>query len=370
MSNDSLKQKIGRFLGLMPLEYAPKNTEKSPKSEFLRVFKDVSTALVMALIVIQFVIQAFKIPSGSMEDSLLVGDFLLGLKYIYGSPIPFTYDKLPGLREPERNDVVIFKFPGDPNYPNNDEKRYIKLINTFVFGVLYWDKEGKSITVHRPKDFIKRCVAKGGDTVEVRDKVLMVNHQEVPEAPMGKHIDSRVMPNAFDPRDTFGPYIVPKKGEVLTLSDARSIREFFWARSLIYQENPTTPMHSVIKLYVNDSLYSEIPYKGALYVKYTNWDWHEMEKQLSLFQQKMPDASVRVAKELYLDGKRITEYTLRYNAFFMMGDNRDNSLDGRYWGFVSKKFVNAKALIIYFSWDSFEPVLSAIRFSRIGKLIF
>jgi len=125
-----------------------------------------------------------------------------------------------------------------------------------------------------------------------------------------------------------------------------------------------------LKVYVGDSLYNVFAQKGALYVKYSSWDWHAMEYRLRGLAAEHPGASLRMERHLYLDGKEITEYKLKYNCFFMMGDNRDNSLDSRYWGYVSRKFVNAKAFIIYFSWDSFEPILTAIRFSRIGKLIF
>jgi signal peptidase I len=83
-------KRLARALGILPIEYARKDGPVTVTGEVSRVSKDIVVALGMALIVIQFVIQAFKIPSGSMENSLLIGDFLLGLKYIYGSPVPFT----------------------------------------------------------------------------------------------------------------------------------------------------------------------------------------------------------------------------------------------------------------------------------------
>ncbi|HLP43542.1 MAG TPA: S26 family signal peptidase, partial [Fibrobacteria bacterium] len=99
--------------------------------------KEIMVPIALALIVIQFVIQAFKIPSASMEDSLLIGDFLLGLKFVYGSPIPFTENKLPGLADPKPGDVLIFKYPGDPLYPEGNRGRYRFLANLFLFGNLY-----------------------------------------------------------------------------------------------------------------------------------------------------------------------------------------------------------------------------------------
>jgi signal peptidase I len=362
-------RRIGRFLGVLPIEYKAKEGPVTVGGEVTRVSKDLIVAFAAALFFIQFVIQAFKIPTGSMEDSLLVGDFLLGLKYVYGAPIPFSYHKLPGMREPRKNDVVIFKFPGDPNYPNNIKERYVKLINTFVFGILFWDKEDHKIVVHSPKDFIKRCIAVSGDTVVYREKVLYVNGQEVRLAPKGKHDDQRMLPPDLEPRDTFGPYVVPRKGQTFVF-DSLSLREFYWVRSLVYQENPTSRLETVLSFYVNDSLYTRIRQTGALYIKYTDWDWHALDRQIRTFRENVQKKQLRVKWEVTLDGRPITGYTLRKNAFFMMGDNRDNSLDSRYWGFVSEKFVKAKALIIYFSWDGLEPVTSAIRFSRIGKLIF
>lgn len=362
--------RLGRFLGVLPAEYRKKELPATARGEAVRVSKDVFTALFMALIFIQFVIQAFKIPTGSMENSLLVGDFLLGLKYVYGSPVPFSYKKLPGLREPRKNDVVIFKFPGDPNYPDNDAEHHIKLFNTIVFGIVFWDKETHWFTIHRPKDFIKRCVAVSGDTVEVRGKDLFINNSPVELPPRGLHGDPRVFPYEIDPRDFFGPYVLPRKGDTFNFK-SMNLREFFWARSLIYQENPRTPLETTLRVYIGDSLYTVFSQKGALYIKWSAWDWHYFQTQmLDQLAKTHPGREVRVEKTLFLGGREIPEYALQYNCYFMMGDNRDNSLDSRYWGYVSKKFVNAKAFIIYFSWDSFEPALTAIRFSRIGKLIF
>lgn len=137
--------------------------------------KAVLTALVLALIIRAFVIQAFTIPSGSMIPTLLVGDYILVNKFLLGSPvdIPFTninLFRMPGLRRPHKGDVIVFKFPVDPS-----------------------------------KDFIKRVVAVGGDTIEARDKVIYVNGQPANE-PFMRHTDNLVLPN----RDNFGPIEIPK----------------------------------------------------------------------------------------------------------------------------------------------------------------
>src|SRR5574344_468100 len=141
-----------------------KNVLQKTKQLFRGFAREILIPIVLALIVIQYVIQAFQIPSGSMEDSLLTGDFLLGLKFTYGSPVPFSEKKFPGLTTPKSGDVVIFRYPGEPLYPDYDRKRYSHIANALMFGNFYWDHSplaGNPHLVHYPlgpKDFIKRCV--------------------------------------------------------------------------------------------------------------------------------------------------------------------------------------------------------------------
>jgi signal peptidase I len=170
-------------------------------------------ALVLTAVLRAFVIQAFRIPSESMRDTLLVGDFLFVNKFEYGPKIPFTHVRLPGLHPPRRGDVIVFQFPQDPS-----------------------------------KDFIKRCIATGGETVEVKEKQVYVNGRKLDE-PYARHTDPNIRPAGFDFRDNFGPFTVPK-GEM-----------------------------------------------------------------------------------------------------FMMGDNRDNSNDSRYWGTLPMDLVKGRAMFLYWSWD-------------------
>jgi len=185
-------------------------------------------ALVLTLFLRAFVIQAFRIPSESMRDTLLVGDFLFVNKFEYGPKIPFTHVRLPGLRPPKRGDVIVFQFPQDPT-----------------------------------KDFIKRCVGTGGQTLQIEDKVVTVDGAEIRE-PYVRHTDATVRPGGFDVRDNFGPYTVAE-GEL-----------------------------------------------------------------------------------------------------FMMGDNRDNSNDSRYWGPLKMDLVKGRAMFLYWSWD---PDRHWPRWNRIFNLI-
>ncbi len=197
------------------------------KKRLLKEYAEaIITALILALVIRAYVIQAFKIPSGSMIPTLLIGDHLLVNKFIYGTKIPFTARRVLIFKKPERGDIIVFKYPENPK-----------------------------------KDFIKRVIATGGDVIEERDKRIYVNGKAVIE-PYTQHSDSGIR-SGNDPRDNFRPLTVPK-GKV-----------------------------------------------------------------------------------------------------FVMGDNRDQSYDSRYWGFVDLKEIKGKALIIYWSWDPDKWV----RVSRLGRLI-
>lgn len=200
-----------------------KREKKSAVSVMREYLESLVIALVFALIVKCSVVEAYKIPSGSMEDTLLVGDFLLANKFIYGAKVPLLPIHLPAIREPKPGDIVIFKYPRDPDV-----------------------------------NYIKRCVATEGQTVEIRDKVLYVDGERSSDQPYVKYTDRNPNSPARDIRDNFGPYKVP-------------------------------PGH-----------------------------------------------------------------------LFMMGDNRDNSADSRYWGPLPRELVLGKAMIIHWSWaeDPNAPTVS------------
>lgn len=192
------------------------------KSKVREYAEAIVLALILALFIRTFVVQAFKIPSPSMVPTLLIGDHILVNKFLYGIKLPFADGKIMTIREPERGDVVVFKFPKD-----------------------------------RKLDFIKRCIAVGGETVEIRDKQVFIDGEPI-STQQAIFLDEGSFLNS---RDTFGPVTVP-------------------------------------------------------------------------------------------EGK-----------IFVMGDNRDNSNDSRFWGYVDLADVKGKALVIYWSWDKIK---TRPRFSRIG----
>ncbi len=161
---------------------AKTTAKKVPSKPVWREYLEaILVAVALALVIRTFAFQAFRIPSGSMEDTLLVGDYLFVSKFLYGAEIPFTGgSRLPAIRQPKRGDIIVFRYPEDPT-----------------------------------QDFIKRCVGVPGDTIEVRDKVLYVNG-EAQEEPYVKHADRRILPG----RDSFGPVVVPE-GKYFMMGDNR-----------------------------------------------------------------------------------------------------------------------------------------------------
>ncbi len=200
----------------------------NPKSKLREYVEAILLAIVIAFFIRTFVIQAYKIPSGSMKPTLLIGDHILVSKFNYGVKLPFIRSTLIPVGTPKRGDIIVFIYPED-----------------------------------RSKDFIKRVIGVPGDTVEIRDKKVFLNGQPMND-PHGVHSDNLTIPGAVQPRDNFGPVKVP-------------------------------------------------------------------------------------------EGK-----------LFVMGDNRDESYDSRFWGFVDMKDVLGKALIIYWSWNQEDY---SVRWSRIGTIL-
>lgn len=202
--------------------------DEKPKSKAKEYIESIIIAILIALFIRTFIICAYKIPSKSMVPTLLVGDHILVNKFTYGVKIPLLRKIIIPFKEPKTGEIVVFIFPND-----------------------------------RSKDFIKRVIGVSGDKIEIKNKKLFINDKEFKD-PYGVYSDSNILPSSMQPRDNFGPVIVPK------------------------------------------------------------------------------------------------------NSIFVMGDNRDESLDSRFWGFVDLKDVEGKAFVIYWSWNHDEQ---APRWKRFGNLL-
>jgi signal peptidase I len=212
-------------------------------------------AIALFIVIRTFGVEAFKIPSGSMENTLLVGDFLLVNKALYGAEIPFTSSRLPAFRSPRRGDVIVFLWPVDTR-----------------------------------KSYVKRLIGLPGDTVEMRDGELLVDGRRQNEQYV---IHSRVL------------------GEPVE-------EEFRWQDRYLLRTAQA---------------------REAYHPSRNTWG------------------------PLIVPPK----------SYFMLGDNRDNSLDSRYWGFVADSLVSGKPLFVYYSYEldatDKAPWLTDIRWGRLGTRV-
>jgi signal peptidase I len=213
---------------LKTAERSKSDTTTNKKGVLRENLEAILVAVVLALFIRTFIVQAFKIPSGSMKETLQIGDHILVNKFIYGVKLPFIDKTIIPIKDPKRGDIIVFKFPEDPK-----------------------------------KDFIKRVIAVGGDTVRIRNKKVYVNGKRA-EYKQAQFTENQILPGSLQPRDNYGPVTVP-------------------------QDN-----------------------------------------------------------------------------LFVMGDNRDQSYDSRFWGFVNLHAVKGEAFIIYWSWDKSK---FGVRWNRIGHIL-
>lgn len=361
--------------------------EKRKKNIVREYVEAILVALVAAMILRILVVQAFRIPTGSMKDTLLVGDFLLVNKFIYGVRTPdhiplinikIPHIRLPGFKDPKPGDIVVFK------YPEN-----IKL------------------------DYIKRCIAKGGQTVEMRNGFVYVDGKPEGKSEFVKRVyDSdpnegvyvlhykitkdngksyviRYRENSHYVSNNLGPLrasndhtVEMRQGQVFIDDKPGGKAELlnkayqegkgqYRLRYLITDENGDSfEINHYQKVQSLPTNYGPIwvPKKGAT-VKITPENYHLYQKIIEDYEK---NTITWKEGKIFIDDKPLNEYTFKQNYFFMMGDNRDNSADSRSWGFLPRDHVVGQALIIYFSWDHSIPLyrfFKKVRWARIGGLI-
>lgn len=262
-----------------------------------------------------YLLDAFHIPSGAMQDTILVGDHIFADKteYYFNSP--------------KFGEIIIFDYPGI-------EK----------------------------KKFIKRIVAKSGQSLSIDNGRLSVDGEARELAGKTKHLKNSYIPHRLSEFATK----VPKPESIIKI-DELEIKELLFTYLLIKQENEEKKLNGTIN-FSNDS---EI-IKTIDLATVDNWVILNSIVQNSKAHFKEND--IKLEYSIILNGKRVSEYKVKYPCYFVMGDNRDNSFDSRFWGFVSEKSIRAKPLFIYWSINrdediSFLQISKKIRWSRIGMEI-
>ena len=187
-----------------------KKLNRTPLKKFLDFWKNLFFAAIAALLIKTFLIETSRVPTGSMERTIMVGDFLFVNKFIYGSSsprnIPFTnvvlpYFQLPALTEPEKGDIIVFEYPGDRDILKPDE-----ILN-----------------------YVKRCVGEPGDTIEIVNKVVYINGEELHRPSHIQYLMPEILPKSYTRpdifpkgskwnKDQYGPLVIPGKGDIVKLT--------------------------------------------------------------------------------------------------------------------------------------------------------
>lgn len=324
-------------------------------------------AIVVMVILRTLFFDLFRIPSPSMEKNLLVGDYLFVSKLHYGTRTPMTlgvpftqiylpglsfpYTRFPGFSEVKRGDAVVF------NWPDDDVD-----------------------VIERRMHYIKRVVGLPGETVSIEDKLVMVDSEQVPLMEGMQQYwnvtktDPRVQLNRSaleelgitDVIQTADPAIVRL---IATEPSADVIANWPWVEQVepaVAASNSVydAAMYPPGRGWTPDN-YGPVTVPGeGMTVTLDEENWPIYEKVISRFEGH--DTARGEDGQFLIDGQPATEYTFAQDYYFAMGDNRDNSEDSRFWGFVPMDHIVGKALLVYFSWDK-DSMLP--RFSRLFSII-
>ncbi|MEY4281652.1 MAG: signal peptidase [Bacteroidota bacterium] len=396
----------------MRLAFWKKKEDSTPKKKksFIREWVDAAVfAIVAASIIRIFLVEAYTIPTGSMEGSLLVNDYLFVSKVSYGARTPMTplavplvhntlpffncksytelvqwgYHRLPGLGHIERNDVVVFNFPAGDTVAlevQQDQDYYALLRNynndrEFVknnFTVL-------SRPVDKKENYIKRCVGIPGDTIEVRGGYLYIGNKlsvQYPHSKMTYTIatNGQVSLDEFIEEQDMNPdevnYDPNSKMYLANLANdqvaaIKKMKGVLAVAPYVLAKNDTRD-----NAYPNDTANFKWnrDFYGPLVVPKAGQQVALTLQNIALYQRIIAnyehnDLAIKDGK-IFINGKESTSYTFQMNYYWMMGDNRHNSADSRYFGFVPDDHIVGKA---WFVWLSFGN--KGIRWNRLFRSI-
>jgi signal peptidase I len=365
-------------------------------------------AVIAATFIRLFFIEAYTIPTSSMEKSMMVGDYLFVSKTAYGPKLPNTpvafpfvhhtlpftasaksfseiihnpYKRLSGFGKVKNDDVVVFNFPeGDTVATNAQERSYYEMVRSYGRERVITDKRSFGDIIYRPVDkrenYIKRCIAIAGDSMKIVDGQVFVNGKPQKNIPgmqfkywvsiTGNSLNSTAMEKLdITPEDIEG-----SGSRMLISLTADKFKKLDAMKFVTAKEKFIWPKDDHdINFFPSDSQYSWnldnfgplwIPKKGVT-VQLTTRNLPLYRRIIDVYEEN--DLKVKDGV-IYINGAIAKEYTFKMDYFWMMGDNRYNSADSRYWGFVPEDHVVGKASFVWLSLDKNKSFLAKIRWER------
>ncbi|MCD4736260.1 MAG: signal peptidase I [Bacteroidales bacterium] len=404
------------YLGVSPSDkYIPHDKRKKIKKGWMREWVDaIIFAVIAATIIRTVLIEAYTIQTSSMEKSLLRGDFLFVSKMAFGpkrpnTPLsfPFVHHTMPmssdrrsflewiklpykryaGLGEIENSDVVVFNYPEGDTVSTvfQSNKSYYSLCKQYGRANVWKNKRKFGNIIYRPVDkrenYIKRCIGIPGDTVTIVDKKVYINNEllEMPEngqflyrvisGPLNRKFQDKIDISGED-------YELFKRGGILPLSE--------WA----YDELKNVPVVKNISPYLQqqvgewdpnlfpyDSLYKwNVDNYGPIYIPRRGDILQLNSKNICLYERLIDvyeDNDIKIkGSDIFINGKKTDTYEVKMDYYWMMGDNRHNSADSRFWGYVPEDHVVGKAVFVWLSLDPDKSLADGkIRWDKIFRVI-
>lgn len=371
------------------LPWKKKNTPKKKVSATREWINSLTFAIVAASLIRWTTVEAFVIPTPSMEDTALVGDFLFVSKFHYGTrttsaplQIPLTHQKIWGTEIPSYTNLIelpIYRLPGITEVKRGD---------VVVFNVPDLKmNEGELHPITLKNNYVKRCVAVSGDRFEIRNRQIFVNGEPFPNPPTMKWNYIVLTTEKISDRNLKRLELSSNDQYLLGFDQqGHAVYNMFLTEKQVEELKKVSDVKSVtLDTERDDQPESNIFPKS----KYSQWNGHNYgpivipakgmtievnDSTMGLYGQTIQlyehNKNVDIAAgRLTIDGKPQTQYTFKQDHFMMVGDNRDNSLDSRYWGFVPDDHIVGKPLFVWMSIDQEGGLLHAIRFNRLLKRI-
>ncbi|MBS1617162.1 MAG: signal peptidase I [Bacteroidetes bacterium] len=329
-----------------------------------------SGILIVSLVLLKAVNPHYSVPTPAMEQSVHVGDVVMASRLAYGLRIPFTTYRLPATSPVQRGDVVVFHFPaGDTVLVGREDRTYYDLVREAAYTGQELEGSVATRSISDRTIYMKRCVAIAGDKVELKDGLLYINDQQEKE-PVNAMLSwsvtfvHEVHEDVAESLQQYHAEIVDAQNANtllirMTRADAARCRGAEGVKAVVPFSYPAgAQMMPVANIFPNNFKYYhwntdnmgpiQVPRKGDI-LTINDSTQAQYSRIIGVYEGNKLET--RDGK-IYINGQEATQYTCKMNYYWVMGDNRHNSADSRFWGFVPEDHLEAKASHILWSWDS------------------